>query len=138
MKTTYIRRRGAALIIALTTLLVVMLMTGTIVQALVAETRQTRQSAAELQVHWLADAALARGAAQLRASGAYAGETWQPAIGPDASGIGVAEISVERANGESSQVLLVVQARYPDHASRRITTRRELRINMTAIQETAP
>ena len=138
MKTIRSRRRGAGLIIALTTLLVVMLMTGTIVQSLVAEIRQTRRNAAELQAHWLADAALARAAAQLRASSAYSGETWQPAITADESDVGIAEIRVEHPVGERAQVKLIVEARYPDHPTRRITTRRELTILTTATQETAP
>jgi Tfp pilus assembly protein PilX len=132
------RRRGAGLIIALTTLLVVMLMTGTIVQALVAQIRQTRRNSAELQAHWLAEAALARGAAQFRASRDYTGETWRPAITADASDVGVAEIRVERPAGEPTQVKLIVEARYPDHPTRRISTRRELSITTTAIQESAP
>jgi Tfp pilus assembly protein PilX len=124
MKSIRSRRHGAGLIIALTTLLVVMLMTGTIVQSLVAEIRQTRRNAAELQVHWLADAALARAAAQLRASSAYSGETWQPAITADESDIGVTEIRVERTSDDPVRVKLFVEARYPDHPTRRITAHR--------------
>jgi len=138
MKGIHSRHRGAGLIIALTTLLVVMLMTGTIVQSLVVEIRQTRRNAAELQAHWLADAALARAAVQLRASSDYSGETWQPAITTDDSDVGVVEIRVERPAGEQAHVKLLVEARYPDHPTRRITTRRELTIPTTATQETAP
>ena len=138
MKLFRSRRRGAGLIVALTTLLVVMLMTGTIVQSLVAEIRQTRRNAAELQAHWLADAALARAAAQLQASSSYSGETWQPAITADESDIGVAEIHVERPSDDRTRVKLIVEARFPDHPTRRISTRRELTITTTAIQETAP
>jgi Tfp pilus assembly protein PilX len=138
VKTFHSRRRGAGLIIALTTLLVVMLMTGTIVQSLVVEIRQTRRNAAELQAHWLADAALGRAAAQLRASSAYSGETWQPAITTDENDVGVAEIRVDRASGERAQIKLIVEAKYPDHPTRRIVARRELTIPTRATQETAP
>jgi hypothetical protein len=124
VKSIHSRRRGAGLIVALTTLLVVMLMTGTIVQSLVAEIRQTRRNAAELQAHWLADAALARAAAQLRASSAYTGETWQPAITADERDIGIAEIRVERPTDDRAHVKLMIDARYPDHPTRRITAQR--------------
>ncbi len=146
MKTVHSRRRGAGLIVALTTLLVVMLMTGTIVQALVSEIRQTRRNASELQAHWLADAALARAAAQIRADVAYSGETWQVAIADDESDVGVAEIRVERLSDEPTSVRLLIETRYPDHPTRRITTQRSFLIPMTtpiaaasaAPQENAP
>src|SRR5262245_45355268 len=73
------RRRGGALVIALVTLLVITSTMAALVHSLTAEFRQSRQTALELQAHCLADAALARAAAQLRTNPSYQGETWRAA-----------------------------------------------------------
>ena len=140
------RRHAAALIIALVTLLVITSTMAAIVHALLVDLRQTRQAANELQAHWLADSAVGRAAAQLRASGQYAGETWQPAVGGQNEGLGVAEIRIQRGDGAEGPLKIVVEARYPDHPWRRVVTRRTITIPATTSnsaadenpQETAP
>jgi Tfp pilus assembly protein PilV len=143
-------RRGAALIIALTTLLVVMLMTGAIVQALTADLRQSRSAAMELQAQWLADAAADRAHAQLRANPAYEGETWQASItdtaNADTNDMGVAEIRVRKPAATAGAATVTIEARYPDHPWRRALVSRTCVINSTqkppqpgpAPEETAP
>jgi type II secretory pathway component PulK len=121
------RRRGVGLIVALTTLLVVMLMSGAIIQSLVASRRAGRQAPLELQANWLAEAAVARAAAQLAANPNYTGETWRPTIAESESDddreSGVAEIRIERSStAEPAQV--TVETLYPDHPWRRIAVRR--------------
>ena len=135
----YKRRRGGALIIALVTLLVVMLMAGAIVRSLVADHRETRQAAKELQARSLADAALARGMAVLTTNPNYAGETWRAQIGAgDNDDIGVAEIRVERPEDSNNQFQLTVEARYPDHPWRRVAVSRSISIPRRTPQSTTP
>jgi hypothetical protein len=143
-------RRGAGLIIALTTLLVVMLMSAALVRALVINLRQSRQAASELQAQWLADAAANRAHAQLRGNPQYTGETWRASIsgnaGEENAPIGVAEIRIERAGGESKDARLTIEARYPDHPVHRVAINRTYLIPVslkqsptgTAPEENAP
>jgi Tfp pilus assembly protein PilX len=123
-------RRGGALIIALVTLLVVMLMAGAIVRSLVADHRETRQAAKELQAHCLADAAAARGAAMLRMNSEYVGETWRAEIATDDTG--VAEIRVQRPGNGNNPTQLTIEARYPDHAWRRIAVSRSILVGQAS------
>jgi Tfp pilus assembly protein PilX len=136
-KSRYARRRGVGLIVALTTLLVVMLMSGAIVQSLVASRRAGRQAPLELQATWLAEAAAARAVAQLRVDPNYAGETWRPAIDEstgDERETGVAEIRVEHPDASAGPARLTIEAHYPDHPWRRIAVRRTYQIPLTPKQ----
>jgi len=125
------RRHAAALIIALVTLLIITSTMASIVHSLLVDLRQTRQAANELQAHWLADSAVGRAAAQLRANGEYEGETWRPVVADENEGRGVAEIRTKRGESLGSQesggrLNIVVDARYPDHPWRRVVTRRTI------------
>jgi Tfp pilus assembly protein PilX len=142
------RRGGAGLVIALVTLLIITSTMAAIIQSLLVDLRQTRQAANELQAQWLADSAVGRAAAQLRANPSYEGETWKPpvsAAGDDES-VGVAEIRIERAKEPAKELRVIVDARYPDHPWRRVATRRAFLISPTnnnsgagpSPQETAP
>ena len=148
-KRRHFRRRGAGLVIALVTLLVIMSIMGTIIQSLLAEFRQCRQAATELQANCLADAALARAVAQLQANPQYESETWRPelaATGSNSENSGVAEIRIERNAANAEEVRLTVAARFPDHPWRRVVASRTRLISPsnkksaagTAPQETAP
>ena len=118
------RRRGGTLVVAMVTLLVVMLVAGTVARSLVASRRQARRMQDQLQAEWLADAGLARARAQLRCSGEYTGEIWQPAISAEESGY--AEIKVERSNDSGEGVKLIVSARFPDEVVNTASVIREL------------
>ena len=132
------RRRGAGLVIALTTLLIVMLMTGAIVRSLVLNLRHSRQAAIELQTQWFLNAATARAAAQLRADPTYAGETWRAEIMPDQHGAaGVAEIRVARLENDPRERRVTIAARYPDQPWRRITLNRTYRMPLSEQQPPA-
>src|SRR3954447_922524 len=113
------RRRGAAMVIALVTLLVITLLTATIVRSLLMYLRQTRVTAIQLQAAWIADAALARAVAQVHANGQYEGETWQVQTGDaeDEEHTGVADIRIAR-NGDGLRI--EIEARYPDDPIRRV------------------
>ena len=142
------RRRGAGLVIALVTLLIITSTMAAIIHSLLVELRQTRQAASELQAHWLADSAVSRAAAQLRADSRYDGETWRPGMFAEADkeGIGIAEIRVERSDDARKSLKVTVEARYPDHPWRRVVTQRTLLIPISnanpttgaSPQETAP
>src|SRR5262245_25525600 len=108
------------------TLLVITSTMAAIIHSLLVDLRQTRQAANELQAQWLADSAVSRAAAQLRANPEYAGETWKPLMGvsDNDKNAGVAEIRIERANEAGKEPRVIVDARYPDHPLRRVVTRR--------------
>jgi Tfp pilus assembly protein PilX len=139
------RRRGAAMVIALVTLLVITLLSGAIVRSLLLHLRQTRVTAIELQALALADAALARAAVQIRANGQYDGETWRAPTNDadDAEHTGVADIRVARSG---DRLTIEVLARYPDNPTRRVLATRRLEISAKntepsagrGSQETAP
>src|SRR5262245_5693484 len=147
-RASHVRRRGAGLVIALVTLLVITSTMAAIIHSLLVDLRQTRQVANELQAQWLADSAVSRTAAQLRTNPDYAGETWKPLVGlaDDDRSAGVAEIRIERAKEPGSESRVIVDARYPDHPSRRVVAKRTFLISPTKNnsgaernpQETAP
>jgi hypothetical protein len=135
-------RRGAALVVALVTLLVVTVMTGTVVRSLLAAHRQSRLRQDELQAQWLAESAVARARAQLLRLPEYKGETWQPAIsssGGDAP-TGLAKITAGEVESRPGFVRIAVDASYLNH-HRRVTVQREytvpLRITQAADQPPA-
>lgn len=115
-------RRGAALIVALVTLLVVMLVAAALIRSMLVAHRQAELRQNELQAAWLAEAAVARAAAQLALQPDYKGETWTVAVGKGSSAIGVAEIRLEQSDAKTKVIVL---ARYPDHPIKRVTARRE-------------
>jgi hypothetical protein len=115
-------RRGGALVVALVTLLIVMLIAGTVARSLVSAARQSRRLRNEVQAQWLADAALARGVALAQSQPDYAGETWWPGISTERSA--VAEIRIARpASGTPLKVSVV--ACYPDEELHRVRVSRE-------------
>ena len=124
-------RRGGALVIALVTLMVVMLISGTVARSLVASHRQTRRDAGEVQAQWLAEAALARGLARMQSQADYSGETWRAQVTSES--VGVAEIRLDRPADHPPRI--VVLARYPDDPLLRAVVRREAVLPQ---KETAP
>jgi len=120
---TKVGRRGAALIIALVTLLVVTLVAGTALRSIASAHRRTRQTQDEVQAQWLAEAAVERAIVQARSRADYAGETWRPSISADCAG--VAEIRIERTTDSPKSLKVVVQAHYPDREFRRSSASRE-------------
>jgi hypothetical protein len=124
-------RRGGVLVVALVTLLVVTLITGTVVRSILASHRQSRLNHYELQAQWLAESAVFRAAAQIKLKSDYTGETWQPPI-PSAEGVnttGIAEIRVENSESQSGRVRVVVTSRYPADELRQVSVSREYMLN---------
>lgn len=120
-------RRGAALMIALVTLLVVMLLTAATLRSIVAAHRQQRINCDQLQAEWLAEAGLARAAAQLVLNGDYPGETWRVSTGDAqlAENTGIVKIQIKAVEKSSGQRRIDVVAQYPDHLTRRAMVIRE-------------
>ena len=121
-------RRGAILIVALTTLLVVTLLGGAVLRGYLLTYRQLRREQDQLQAQWLADSALARAAARLQADPKYAGETWKVKL-PAATGgdtAGSATIAIEPVADQTNAVRITVAARFPDEEFRRTLAQRTL------------
>ena len=128
-------RRGAILVMALVTLLVVGLIAGLVLQRFLSTHRQMRREAQQLQAEWLAESAVTRGWLLRQANADYTGEEWQAAGG-------VATIRVEQAvapppGDGASTVQITVQARYPDHASERALVERTYHLPLAPVGEAA-
>lgn len=136
MKPTAIKRRGAAMVVALVIVGAVGLVSVGLMRALVQSHRESRIAAQQQQAHWLAESALARGAARLRAEPAYAGETWLPPASDPASPLGRAVIRIEpAADSDEAQKTIVVEAFVPDHPQRRVRQARELTVRLNSTGE---
>jgi type II secretory pathway component PulK len=121
-------RRGAALLISLFTLMVVMLLTGAVLQSLLAARRQARRSESELQAQWLAEAAVSRAIARLATQPDYSGESWRVTIAQssDVESIGMAEIRIEKDSTNRKRIIVV--SHYPDDPIRQVTAQRDYTI----------
>jgi Tfp pilus assembly protein PilX len=128
-------RRGAALVVALVTLLVVTVMTGTVVRSLLAAHRQSRLRQDELQAQWLAEAAVARARAQLLRQSEYTGESWQPALAVSAGDATTAsaKITVGKVESQPGYFRIAVNATFLNH-NRRITVQREYTVPLRNTQ----
>lgn len=129
MKPIAAKRRGAAMVVALVIVGAVGLVSVGLMRALVHSHREARMATRQQQAHWLAESALARGAARLRADPAYAGETWLPPSSDPATPLGRAVIRVEGATDQAHKTI-VVEAFVPDHPQRRARQSRELTIRL--------
>jgi hypothetical protein len=121
-------RRGATLIVALVTLLIVMIFAATLMRTLIASHRRTRLFQNQFQAQWLAEAAVHRARVQLAGASDYAGETWRPAMLGAKNESGVAVIRLEKVADHASGPRIVVDAHFPDHPARRASARREFRL----------
>ena len=79
-----------------------------------AEARQWRAQAC-----WLADSALDRAAARLRADAQYAGETWEPPAEAFGARGGAARIEVEPVAGRANARRVRIAADYPNDPKHR-------------------
>lgn len=121
-------RRGAILLVALVTLLVVTLLAGVVVRSYLHGHRQLRQQQDALQAQWLAESALARAAAQLRANADYVGETWQVelAAADNQPAAGSAEIKLEPVPDQPRMLRINVSASFPRDELHRALVERTL------------
>jgi Tfp pilus assembly protein PilV len=119
--------RGFAMAAVLICLLVVMTLSAALLQAVVQQHRWMRSSHQQLQAAWLADSAVQRAVFQLGQSPRYVGEQWLiPAevVGQDAR----VSIDVAPSSDGTAGRSVRIAASYPDHASQRTLSERELRV----------
>ncbi len=111
-------RRAMLTVSVLVALTVVMALAAAWTKAIVVERRVVRAQAERVQAEYLALAGLGRGAAQVRATPGYTGETWR--IGGDSwggkRGASVV-IRVEPVANEATARIVKVEARFPDESS---------------------
>lgn len=88
-------RTGAALVVTLVTLAVIVLLSAAVLRSLVAARRQSLQSLKALQAGWLAESALERAAACLVANPDYRGETWEVEFARDGEHPAAAVVTIE-------------------------------------------
>jgi hypothetical protein len=112
--------RGAALIIALAAVVILMMIVATLARIGIAERRQTIAEARRLQADWLAESGLARASVKLAGSDSYNGETWAPTAedlgGRDGGRVVIVVAPVAKHPGRR---LIHVRADYPDDPARR-------------------
>ena len=124
-------RRGAVLAALLICLLIVMLVSAALVRGLVVQHRLVRSESQRLQAMWLAESALDRAVARLRADAAYPGETWSVSRGqPAEEPSGVAVIRVAAVEGAADKRSITVEARWPDDPVFRVLEQRELTVGL--------
>lgn len=118
-------RRGAALAVALLTLMVVMLMTGAVLQALLAYRRQSLLLENELQAEWLAEAAAERALMKLAGDTNYRGEPLQVILDDNEPEKTPARVlsEIRPADGSAARQITVT-ALYPANSNRQVTVER--------------
>lgn len=134
MKSTASKRRGAAMVVALVIVGAVGLVSVGLMRALAHSHRESRIGVQQQQAHWLAESALARGAARLKADPTYAGETWLPPSSDPATPLGRAVIRVEAAADQAPKTI-VVEALVPDHPQHRARQSRSLAVQLNTTGE---
>ena len=133
------KSRGAALAVALITLMVVMLMTGAILQSLLASRRQLLLGENELQAAWLAESGLQRAASQLRSQADYDGEAWSVSgLQDEPNGAqGLVKIEVTSRAAEPMTKRITATATYPLGSPRQIAIQRVLEVRIGKVQPEA-
>jgi type II secretory pathway component PulK len=107
-------RRGAALLIALTALILVAVAISLALRTNLTARREARRAAAALQAEYLANAGLELALAQLETSPEYSGEVWQVA-GEVLAGRDTAQVTIEIAAESTDETArrIVVVAEFP-------------------------
>ncbi len=108
-------RRAAAMATALVVLLIVGMVSGMTLQAILRSHRQVREEEQRVQAELLADSAMSRAAAMLKADAAWSGEAWQVSLTepeePVTTGFAVIRVKKEMSAGRRQ---IFVTAIYPD------------------------
>lgn len=107
-------RHGAFLVVALICLLLSTALLGTLLTMVQSQRRQMVREQMRAQADWLAESALERAAAKLRADAGYSQETWSiPAGELRGDDPGEVAIQVERPENQPGLRLVHVEATYP-------------------------
>ena len=113
------RRRGVALLIVLTTLMLAGVAISLVLRANLTARAESRRAAARLQAEYLAVAGYELASERLRADANYSGETWQVSA-EELGARDAATVAIEVAAdpSEAAARLVTVVADYPaDHAA---------------------
>ncbi len=115
------RRRGIAMVLVLTALVLCTMVFVTLFHLALAQARATRIDAWRVQASWLAESAGERAAARLTADPDYAGETWQ--LAGESRGSEAAEVRIEIEPLPDAPALRQVRVRAdypldPEHRAR--------------------
>lgn len=117
-------RRGAALVMALVAITILTIIGGALVRLAVVETKTVDVQQRERQARRLAEAGVARAAAQLKADPEYRGETWS-FTGAAALPGGSAQVTIEvsEVSDKPGSRRITAAADYPSNATLRARQR---------------
>lgn len=111
------RPRGAALLVAMVCVAITSIVFISLLRLSIAQEDAIQTDARELQASWLAESAVDRAAARLRADHAYRGETWNPPAqllsGANDAAI---EINIQTVPGRPELRRIDVRVDYPAQA----------------------
>ena len=109
--------RGAVLLVAMVCVAITSIVFISLLRLAIAQEDAIQTDARQLQASWLAESAVDRAAARLRADDVYRGETWNPPAqllsGPDDAAI---EIKIETVPGRPELRRIDVRVDYPAQA----------------------
>lgn len=132
------RRFGVMVAMALVCVLVVAVLGTALVRVLLMQHRLALRDQYQIQALWLAESAIHRAAARLADSPDYEGETWnveRQIFGGRWSGS--ARIRVEQVGADEHLRKIIVEARYPGDAERRVVQRRETFVRIPVSGDTS-
>ena len=122
--------RGAVLLIMMICLLLTTMIGGSLLKLALTQRQQSRRENLRLQAAWLAESAIDRAAAQIRADAAYSGEEWKPpAEAFDQRRSGSVRIQVEAHPTKSYRRRVTVVADYPSGTDQRARVRKNVTID---------
>ncbi|HVW38421.1 MAG TPA: pilus assembly PilX N-terminal domain-containing protein [Pirellulales bacterium] len=129
-------RRGAALVMALVAITVLTIIGGALVRLAVVETKTVDVQQRERQARRLAEAGVARAAAQLKADPKYRGETWSLA-GANALPGGPAQVTIEvsEISDQPGWRRIAAAADYPSDAPGRARQRQSAEFELNGSGE---
>ena len=100
-------RRGLVIVVVLVCIALMTLLFATVLKTTMAWRRQVRAEEKRTQVEWLADSAVARAVAKMKADPGYTGEEWKPSVfeNPDTA----ATVTISVASEEQTQITVIAQ-----------------------------
>ena len=124
-------RRASALLVILVCFIVATAIFVMLGRQAVSERRAGEAQLWTAQAQWIAEAAVERAAARLKADGKYAGETWAiPAAEMNGKQNATASIHIENVAGRPDSRLIRVEADYPDDPVHRARVTKQISIDL--------
>ncbi len=130
-------RRGVLILCVLVSLALAASLLGVWMKTLALERQEVRAEQARLQAEYLADAGVARAAAQLSADPTYAGETWQiPSESLASSAPAKVTIVVETSDDDPAARHVSASAQLADSGPARVARSKQQRILLPTEEQT--